>query len=91
MPEMTFHVRWPDGEAARCWSPSLVVREHLEAGRSYTVDDFVERSRTALTTGSERVRERYGVACASALAQLEQIERTAARFDGAAPVRVISC
>lgn len=91
MPEMTFHVRWPDGEAARCWSPSLVVREHLEAGTSYTVEDFVERSRTALLIGSERVRERYGVACSSALGQLALIERTAARFDRSEAVQVLSC
>jgi uncharacterized repeat protein (TIGR04042 family) len=32
MPEMHFVVRWPDGAEMRCYSPSLVVREHLEVG-----------------------------------------------------------
>src|SRR3974390_535140 len=54
MPEMHFLVRWPDGHDQRCYSPSLVVREHLEVGRSYEVAGFVERSRTLLTIASER-------------------------------------
>ena len=32
MPEMHFQIRWPDGQVDTCYSPSLVVREHL-AGR----------------------------------------------------------
>lgn len=91
MPEMTFTVRWPDGAADRCYSPSLVVREHLAAGTTYPLGEFVARSRTALTIASERVREKYGVACTAAMAQLEQIETTAARFDATATVEVLSC
>ena len=80
MPELLFAVRWPDGTAQRCYSPSLVIRDHLAVGRSYPVADFVGRARTALLIASERVRAKYGMACTSALAQLDQIERTAARF-----------
>jgi uncharacterized repeat protein (TIGR04042 family) len=75
---MLFAVRWPDGTDSRCYSPSLVVRDHLSVGASYPVAEFVERARTALTIASERVRARYGMTCTSALAQLEAIERTAA-------------
>ena len=32
MPEMHFLVRWPDGKEQRCYSPSLIVRDHLEVG-----------------------------------------------------------
>ena len=77
MPEMRFHVRWPDGTSEACYSPSLVVKEHLEPGGRYAIEDFVARSRTALTIGSERVRERYGFACSSALDQLARIEAAA--------------
>lgn len=31
MPEMYFHVRWPDGETQRCYSPSTVVEDYLTA------------------------------------------------------------
>lgn len=77
MPEMRFHVRWPDGRREACYSPSLVVRDYLAAGESYALDDFVEKTRTALTIASERVREKYGFACSSALEQLARIEAAA--------------
>ncbi len=81
MPEMHFRVRWPDDTVTDCYSPSLVVKEHLEAGRSYPLAEFVQRSATALNIGSERVREKYGFACSSALDQLRRIEDLAARFE----------
>lgn len=88
MPEMHFTVRWPDGDQMRCYSPSLVVRDYLEVGRSYALLDFVERSRTMLSIGSERVRAKYGYACSAALDQLGQIEERAAGFDPAQQVTV---
>lgn len=78
MPEMHFRVEWPNGEVARCYSPSYVVEEHLTVGESYGVADFVARTRAALETASERVMARYGFACSSALDQLRVIEETAA-------------
>lgn len=77
MPEMHFHVRWPDGRREACYSPSLVVKDFLAPGESYAVDEFVERTRTALTIASERVRVKYGFACSSALDQLARIEAAA--------------
>lgn len=77
MPEMRFHIRWPDGRREACYSPSLVVQDFLAPGDSYALDDFVDRTRTALTIASERVREKYGFACSSAMAQLARIEAAA--------------
>ena len=83
---MIFRVRWPDQTESRCYSPSLVVKEHLTAGQTYPVLDFVARSRAALTIASERVRAKFGFACTRAAAQLEEIEtkaEAAAGVDGA--------
>jgi uncharacterized repeat protein (TIGR04042 family) len=82
VPEMTFQVRWPDGSEADCYSPSLVMHDHLAAGSEYPLDDFVRRSTAALRVASERVRARYGFACTSAMQQEEEILRAAAGFDG---------
>ncbi len=82
MPEMRFRIRWPDGEIETCYSPSLVLKEHLEVGGAYQLDDFFARSRAALTIGSERVRTKYGHACSRALAQLARIETRGAGFGG---------
>lgn len=75
MPEMHFRVRFPNGAIAECYSPSYVVEDYLRVGERYTVPDFLERARTALSIASERVRERYGFACSSALDQLAALEQ----------------
>jgi uncharacterized repeat protein (TIGR04042 family) len=90
MPEMHFTVRWPEGDDMRCYSPSLVVREHLEVGRAYPLAEFTARCRTLLERASERVRVRYGFACSAALDQLAAIESRAARADAAGWVRVLA-
>jgi uncharacterized repeat protein (TIGR04042 family) len=90
MPEMLFRIRWPDGEAETCYSPSSVVKEHLAPGETYSIEDFRRRCRTALTIASERVKEKYGFSCGRALAQLDRIESACAGFAAAdnAEVRV---
>jgi uncharacterized repeat protein (TIGR04042 family) len=80
MPEMHFRVLWPDHSESLCYSPSLVIKDFLEPGQSYALDDFVARSREALNIASERVRQKYGYICSSAMSQLDDIEANAARF-----------
>src|SRR4051812_45341501 len=77
MPELYFRVTWPDGRRERCYSPSHIIEEHLEAGASYPVDEFVSRVRTALHIAAERVRAKYGFYCSAAMDQLAAIETTA--------------
>jgi uncharacterized repeat protein (TIGR04042 family) len=80
MPEMHFVVRWPDGDDQRCYSPSLIVREYLEVGHVYALPDFMDRSRTMLNIGSERVRAKFGYACSAAMDQLQELETRAASY-----------
>ena len=79
MPEMQARLVWPDGAHQRCYSPSLVLAEHLEAGVGYPVDEFVRRTREALTEASERVRAKYGFPCSRAAAALADVQRHADR------------
>jgi uncharacterized repeat protein (TIGR04042 family) len=83
---MRFRIRWPDGSAEICYSPSLVIKDFFVPGESYPLADFIERSREALNLASERVQAKYGRSCSRALAQLNRIETNAAAFaalDGA--------
>jgi uncharacterized repeat protein (TIGR04042 family) len=80
MPEMRFHIRWPDGRAETCYSPSLVVKKFFSVGETYPLADFVERSRTALDIASERVKSKYGFRCSRAIAQQLRIETAAAAY-----------
>ena len=82
MPEMHFQVRWPDGAETICYSPSLVVQDFLSAGRTYELQDFVDRSTTALNIASDRVQAKYGLLCTRALAQRDDIAYRGTRFDG---------
>jgi len=81
MPEVNFHVRWPDGCVEQCYSPSTVIREHFSAGDQMTLAEFRQRSQTALTEASERVAAKYGFHCSSAADQLRQIEKRLASFE----------
>jgi uncharacterized repeat protein (TIGR04042 family) len=80
MPEMRFIVRWPDGAKDTCYSPSLVIKDYFRVGETYTLGDFVARSREALMIASDRVKAKYGHACSRAFGQLAEIERAARRF-----------
>jgi uncharacterized repeat protein (TIGR04042 family) len=84
MPEMIFHIAWPDGSAEQCYSPSLVIKEYLAIGETYAVADFLQRSRAALTIASDRVKGKYGFACSRAMGQLAKLESSARRFDATA-------
>jgi len=85
---MRFLIRWPDGVAEACYSPSLVIKDYFAPGETYPLPDFVARSRTALNIASERVREKYGWPCSRAMAQLARIETAAAVFTDVADARV---
>jgi uncharacterized repeat protein (TIGR04042 family) len=88
MPEMRFTIRWPDGGTEDCYSPSLVIKDHLEPGRSYPLAEFRERSRTALSIASERVLAKYGFPCSRALAEIRRIETGCRRFEDTADPEV---
>ena len=79
MPEVQFRVRWPDGEVETCYSPSTIIKDYFQVGRPYALAEFLEASRRGLHAASERVRERYGMSCSRAMAQLASIEATALR------------
>jgi uncharacterized repeat protein (TIGR04042 family) len=84
MPEMIFHIAWPDGSTEPCYSPSLVIKEYLAIGETYKVAEFLQRSRTALTIASDRVKEKYGFSCSRAMGQLARLESGAKRFEAMA-------
>jgi uncharacterized repeat protein (TIGR04042 family) len=85
---MRFLVRWPDGMAETCYSPSLVMKDFLSPGATYPLADFVERSRTALNIASDRVQAKYGWPCSRAADQLARIETAAAAFANVPDARV---
>lgn len=80
MPEIRFQIQWPDGSQETCYSPSLIVKSYFTPNQEYALDDFVDRSRTALQIASDRVQAKYGMPCGLALGQLNAIESRASDF-----------
>ena len=80
MPEMRFEIQWPDGFQEICYSPSLVIKDYFVPTQFYALEDFVARSRLALTLASDRVQAKYGMPCSLALGQLQTIEQQALRY-----------
>lgn len=80
MPEIRFQIQWPDGSQETCYSPSLVVKDYFTPNSDYDLDDFVQRSRTALKIASDRVQAKYGSPCGLALGQLQEIEIKSAQY-----------
>lgn len=89
MPEMRFHIRWPDGTTENCYSPSLVIKDFLSVGASYPLAEFLTRSRAALDIASERVKEKYGWRCSRAQKQLARIEAAAKTYAAMPDAHVI--
>ncbi|PZD74409.1 hypothetical protein C1752_01241 [Acaryochloris thomasi RCC1774] len=77
MPEMRFQIEWPDGTQETCYSPSLVVKDYLAVGETYSLEEFVTKIRAALKIASDRVQAKYGFPCGLALGQLKEIESKA--------------
>ncbi|TQV86286.1 MSMEG_0570 family nitrogen starvation response protein [Exilibacterium tricleocarpae] len=80
MPEVYFNIEWPDGSQESCYSPSTVIKDHLQEGEEYSMQQFLLLVRQGLNEASERVRQKYGYACSSAIDQLHSITHTAAGF-----------
>lgn len=89
MPEVHFDVRWPDGVRRTYYSPSTAIHQHLRAGESYKVPEFLAKARVALHEASERVRAKYGYTCSSALDTLRQLEETAQGFGARGDAEII--
>ncbi|HEY3666571.1 MAG TPA: MSMEG_0569 family flavin-dependent oxidoreductase, partial [Polyangiaceae bacterium] len=90
MPEMHFSVRFPNGATIECYSPSYIIEEYLTVGQQYPVAEFVARTREALNIASERVRERYGFSCSSALDQQAAIEQAAGQLSSSEAAQAVT-
>lgn len=89
MPEVHFHVRWPDGSVTRCYSPSRVVLDYFREGAEMTVREFADQSSAALDRASQRVEDRFGYRCSSASAQRERILELAQGYDDAQTAKIV--
>jgi uncharacterized repeat protein (TIGR04042 family) len=89
MPAVYFTIELPDGATKECYSPSTVIQNYFKTGEQMFVSEFLSKGRTAFAHASERVREKYGFSCSSAVAQLEDIEEWMRAFPDEGIVRIL--
>lgn len=80
MPEIEFTVRWPDGRAQRCISPSRAIEKAIVTGARYPVAEFQRRARAALEAGHSRLRELRGFGCSAAVSLIDDLDAAASSF-----------
>jgi len=90
MPAVHYTIELPDGSQRECYSPSTVIYDHFTAGEAMPMRDFLARSRTALNAASDRVRQRFGFACSSAMDQLHEIESWGRSYKADETVRIVT-
>lgn len=90
MPSVYFHVRWPDRTETACYSPSTVIHEYFHPGQTFEKAAFLQQARLGLTSASERVRQKFGFACSSAMDQLHAIETMSHQFEEKSLIEIIS-
>lgn len=74
MPEVNVNIEWPDKQRDRIYSPSTVLLQYIKSGDSLSIRDFDERISQALQLASQRVYERYGFECTSAMDELARLK-----------------
>ncbi|MCW0217658.1 MAG: MSMEG_0570 family nitrogen starvation response protein [Prosthecobacter sp.] len=89
MPSVNYTVELPDGKQRQCYSPSTIIHDYFKSGESMSMNEFVSRSRKALNAASERVRERFGFACSSAMDQLGEIENWGSSYPAEGTIRIL--
>lgn len=89
MPEVVIQIRWPDGVVQRGVSPSRAIERSLVQGGRYPREELMRRLRDGLAAASDRVRERYGMACTAASQQLAEFEAAATHASRAGEIAVV--
>ena len=84
MPEVNIPIEWPGNVADSIYSPSTVIKDYFKPGDEFTPADFETKVTQALNLASERVYQRFGYECTSAMSELERLKskiQTLTRFD----------
>lgn len=84
MPTVELSVRWADGVLQYGRSPSTAIQRFVVAGAVYPRDELRRRLREGLAAASDRVVERYGMACTEAAEQAREFEAAALAHGGEA-------
>ena len=89
MPEVYLKIEWPDKRQDTIYSPSTVINQYFNAGENLPVEEFETKVTEALNMASQRVYERFGYECTSAMAELDRIKRITGETDKTGIVKIL--
>ena len=90
MPVTYVHIEWPDHKTDHLYSPSSVIQEYFKPGEDLSIEIFLATCTKGLNKASERVQQKFGYACTSAMAELERINILCQDYDISKKVKIVS-
>ena len=90
MPITYVHIELPDQTKDQIYSPSSVIKEYFNPGEDLTVSKFLTTCNEGLQEASERVRQKFGYACTSAIAESQRIHTLCKNYDSSKKIKIIS-
>lgn len=90
MPVTYVHIKWPNKQTDKIYSPSSVIEEYFNVGETLGVNEFLLKCNEGLAEASERVRKKFGYACTSAQAESLRITTMGKTFEASKKVEILS-
>ena len=90
MPVTYVHIEWPNHKTDHVYAPSSVIQEYFKSGEYLSVEIFLAACSEGLHKASERVEQKFGYSCTSAIAELERINTICQNYDTSKKVKIVS-
>lgn len=90
MPVTHVYIKWPDSTEDKVYSPSSIVKSYFAKEQEVTINEFNAICNTSLNEASERVIQKFGYACTSAMAEIQRIQNLCKKYDEEEKVKIIS-
>lgn len=90
MPITYMNIEWPNKKDDQVYSPSSIIKTFFKPQEQLTVKQFKETCTQSLEEASERVRQKFGYACTSAMAEAKRISALCETYDKEDSIKIIS-
>ncbi|KAA1243129.1 MSMEG_0570 family nitrogen starvation response protein [Aquimarina sp. RZ0] len=90
MPVTYVHIELPDRRTDQIYSPSSIIETYFNPGDDLPIDTFLSICSEGLEEASERVRQKFGYACTSAIAEYQRIHVLCQNYDSSKKIKIIS-
>jgi uncharacterized repeat protein (TIGR04042 family) len=90
MPVTYVYIEWPDNKTDKVYSPSSVIKEYFRPEEYLSIEEFLATCIEGLKAADERVLQKFGYACTSAMAESQRINSICQNYDISKKVKIIS-